>query len=43
MGASVSCSGLHWRFLSTAQMFRVSYLLGIFKPLNILHGEKIAE
>jgi hypothetical protein len=24
-------------------MFRVSYLLGIFKALNILHGQELAD
>ena len=29
--------------LNVDQMFRVSYLLGIFKSLNILHAQKLAD
>jgi Antitoxin Xre/MbcA/ParS C-terminal toxin-binding domain len=31
------------RVLDVDQMFRVSYLLGIFKAINILHGQKLAD
>jgi hypothetical protein len=31
------------KVLDVDQMFRVSYLLGIFKALNILHGQELAD
>ncbi len=31
------------KVLEVDRMYRVSYLLGIFKALNILHGEKLAD
>lgn len=31
------------KILDVDQMFRVSYLLGIFKAINILHGQKLAD
>jgi hypothetical protein len=31
------------KVLDIDQMFRVSYLLGIFKAINILHGQKLAD
>jgi len=31
------------KVLDVDQMFRVSYLLGIFKAINILHGEELAD
>ncbi len=31
------------RILDIDQMYRVSYLLGIFKTINILHGQQLAD
>jgi len=31
------------KVLDIDQMFRVSYLLGIFKAINILHGQELAD
>jgi hypothetical protein len=31
------------KVLDVDQMFRVSYLLGIFKAINILHGQALAD
>ena len=31
------------KILDIDQMFRVSYLLGIFKAINILHGQELAD
>jgi hypothetical protein len=31
------------KVLDVDQMFRVSYLLGIFKAINILHGQPLAD
>jgi hypothetical protein len=31
------------RVLDVDRMYRVSYLLGIFKALNILHGKELAD
>lgn len=31
------------KVLDTDQMFRISYLLGIFKAINILHGRELAD
>lgn len=31
------------RVLDTDRMYRISYLVGIFKALNILHGETLAD
>ena len=31
------------KVLDIDQMFRMSYLLGIFKAINILHGEELAD
>jgi hypothetical protein len=31
------------KVLDVDQMFRISYLLGIFKALNILHGQELAD
>jgi len=31
------------KVLDIDQMFRISYLLGIFKALNILHGQSLAD
>lgn len=31
------------KVLDVDQMFRVSYLLGIFKAINILHGQELAD
>jgi len=31
------------KVLDIDQMFRVSYLLGIFKAINILHSQKLAD
>jgi hypothetical protein len=31
------------RVLDTDKLQRISYLIGIFKALNILHGEKLAD
>jgi len=31
------------RILSPDELFRISYLIGIFKALNTLHGQRIAD
>jgi len=31
------------KVLSADQLYRISYLVGIYKALNILHGEKLAN
>ena len=31
------------RILSTDELFRISYLIGIFKALNTLHGQPLAD
>ena len=31
------------KVLDVDQMYRISYLLGIFKAINILHGQQLAD
>ena len=31
------------RILSADELFRISYLIGIFKALNVLHGQSLAD
>jgi hypothetical protein len=31
------------KVLDVDQMYRISYLLGIFKSINILHGQQLAD